>query len=83
MSEKRPTREEIAEENRKIRRLRFMVDFSISLIRQGNLSREEAFRIFIGVKNLALELFPGKEEVFEIVYSPRFRRAIAERYGVH
>jgi hypothetical protein len=83
MKEKKPTPEEIAEENKKIRTLRFMVDLTISLIYQGNLTREEAVEHFLKVKNFALRLFPGKEEAFDIIYAPRFKRIIAEIYGLH
>ena len=83
MKEKKPTPEEIAEENKKIRTLRFMVDLTMSLIYQGNLTREEAVEHFLKVKDFALRLFPGKEEAFEIIYAPRFKRIIAEIYGLH
>jgi hypothetical protein len=83
MKEKKPTPQEIAEENKKIRMLRLMVDLTISLISQGNLNREEAIEYFQKVKNFALTLFPGKEEAFEIIYAPRFKRIITEIYGLH
>jgi hypothetical protein len=83
MKEKKPTPQEIAEENKKIRTLRFMVDFTISLICQGNLTKEEALEHFLRVRDFALRLFPGKEEAFEIIYAPRFKRLITEIYGLH
>lgn len=83
MEEKKPTTQEIAEENKKIRTLRFMVDLTISLISQGKITREEALEHFLKVKDLALKLFPGKEEAFEIIYAPRFKRVINEIYGLH
>jgi hypothetical protein len=33
-----------------------------------------------GVRRLALNLFPGKEEAFDIVYAPRFRRLLNDRF---
>ena len=75
------TLEEISEENRKIRFLRILVDFSMQLILQGNLSLEEARKVVEGVKAHACRLFPGKEETFELIYRPRFRRILAEKYG--
>jgi hypothetical protein len=83
MEEKKPTSHEIAEENKKIRTLRFMVDLTISLISHGKITREEALDHFIKVKEFALKLFPGKEEAFEIIYAPRFKRIINEIYGLH
>jgi hypothetical protein len=72
---------EIKEENRKIRYLRFLVDFSILSIQQGDLSCEEAFKLVEDVKRAACNLFPGKEETFELIYRPRFKRVIQERFG--
>ncbi len=74
---------ELKEENRRIRLLGRLVDFSIALIAQSSLPREEALRIAKGVKNRAPQLFPGKEETFDIIYTPRFRRIISEKYGLH
>jgi len=76
-----PREEEIAEENRRIRRLRFLVDFSLQLIMQTHLSRDEAIRIVEDVKRHACRFFPGKEGTFELIYRPRFMRIIDEKYG--
>jgi hypothetical protein len=78
-----PSPQQIREENRKIRRLRFMVDLTLSLIYQANMTREEAMEHYIKVRNYALRLFPGKEDAFEIIYAPRFKRLISEKYGAH
>jgi hypothetical protein len=75
------THEEIAEENRRIRFLRILVDFSMQLILQGDLPLEEALKVVEGVKAHAYRLFPGKEETFELIYRPRFRRILVEKYG--
>jgi hypothetical protein len=69
------------EENRKIRYLRFLVDLSILSIQQDDLLLEEALERVEDVKRAACSLFPGKEEVFELIYRPRFNRVIEERYG--
>jgi hypothetical protein len=71
---------EIKEENRKIRYLRYLVDFSILSIQQEDLSFEEAYQLVEDVKRAACSLFPGKEETFEIIYRPRFQRVIHERF---
>ena len=83
MEKEKPTSAEIAEENRNLRRLRFMVDFTLSLIYQSDMTREEALRHMMKVKGYALSLFPGKELAFELLYAPRFKRAIREIYGFH
>jgi len=73
---------EVREENRRIRYLRFLVDFSILSIQQDDLSFEEALDIVENVKRAACSLFPGKEETFELIYRPRFNRTIEERFGL-
>jgi hypothetical protein len=73
---------EIKEENRKIRYLRFLVDFSILSIQQDDLILEEAKGVVENVKRAACSLFPGKEEAFELIYRPRFNRVIQERFGL-
>ena len=72
---------EIREENRKIRYLRFLVDFSILSIQQDEISLQEALELVEDVKQAACGLFPGKEETFELIYRPRFDRVIQERFG--
>ncbi|NWF91591.1 MAG: hypothetical protein HXY46_01635 [Syntrophaceae bacterium] len=73
---------ELREENRRIRFLRFLVDLSLLSIQQDDLSVVEALRIVEDVKRAACHLFPEKEEAFELIYRPRFRRVIQERFGV-
>ena len=72
----------IREENRRVRYLRFLVDLSLVSIQQEELSREKAERVVEDVKQAACNLFPGKEEAFELIYRPRFQRVIQERFGV-
>jgi hypothetical protein len=73
--------DQIAEENRRIRRLRFMVDFWLQIIMQSDLSREETLQVVERMKDYACHLFPGKEETFELIYRPRFGRIILEKFG--
>jgi hypothetical protein len=73
---------EVKQENRRIRYLRFLVDFSILSIQQDELLFEEAEEIVENVKRAACSLFPGKEETFELIYRPRFNRVIQERFGL-
>jgi hypothetical protein len=72
---------EVREENRRIRFLRFLVDLSILSIQQNDVSFEEALKLVEDAKQAACNLFPGKEEVFELIYRPRFQRVIQERFG--
>jgi hypothetical protein len=71
----------IREENRKIRFLRFLVDLSITTIQENDLSSDEALKIVEDVKRAACNLFPGKEETFDLIYRPRFLRVIHETFG--
>lgn len=83
MTMKEATKEEILEEQKRINRLRFLVDFTINVILQGNLPLERAQRLVDGLKSHAITLFPGKEDAFELIYRPRLNRVIMERYKLH
>ena len=72
---------EVKEENRKIRYLRLLVDFSVLSIQQDDLLLKEALQLVEDIKKAACNLFPGKEETFELIYRPRFNRVIQERFG--
>ncbi|MEM5788298.1 MAG: hypothetical protein AAGU11_13350 [Syntrophobacteraceae bacterium] len=86
MESSEPLREysdaEKREEDRKIRHLRRLVDFSLALIAQSPMHIDEAQAVVEGVRRHALLLFPGKEETFDLLYTPRFRRLIAEKYSL-
>jgi len=71
----------VEDENRKIRYLKMMVSLGLALLREERLSRTEAEQIVESIRRSALRMFPGKEATWEIVYAPRFRRAIEERWG--
>jgi hypothetical protein len=71
----------VKEENRKIRFLRFLVDFTLLSIQQDTLSREQALQRIEDARQVACRLFPGKEETFDLIYRPRFLRIIEERFG--
>ncbi|RME64047.1 MAG: hypothetical protein D6778_08650 [Nitrospirae bacterium] len=72
----------IKEEEKKIRMLRRLVDLTMAILMQSSLSPEEALNLVEGTKRAALTLFPDKEFVYDLVYTPRFRRIIAERFGI-
>ena len=81
--ETKPDKGEIEEENRRIRTLRLLVDFALAYLAQTNLPLEEAQAVVQGVKKQALRLFPEKEETFDLIYLPRFRRLLREKYQLH
>jgi hypothetical protein len=75
--------EAIREEEKKMRILRFVVDMNQAvLMQQADLTLREAFDILTNTKKAVLNLFPDKEDVFELIYSPRFRRIIRERFVI-
>ena len=75
-----PTEAQIREEEKRVRHLRRLVDFSMALIAQSGIPREEALRLVEAVRKQAYRMFPDKKETFELIYTPRFRRLIAEKY---
>jgi hypothetical protein len=77
------TAEELREEERKLRQLRLAVGLTMSTISQTKLSLGEASQMVAATRRLALRLFPGKELAFDLIYQPRFRRLLAERFRLH
>jgi hypothetical protein len=75
-----PTPEAIAEESRRVRRLRLVVQMALQLIAQGELPYEEAAELVAATRRVALQLFPGKENAFDLIYRPRFQRLMREVY---
>jgi len=71
----------IAEEQARADRLRRMVDVACAVLRQGQLSRAEAEALVADTRRRALALFPGKEDVFDLVLAPRFQRIMEEFCG--
>jgi hypothetical protein len=73
----------IQEENRKLEDLRSLVDRTLMEIRAGRHSLAEAQSVVEQVRSRALKLFPGKETAFDLIYRPRFRRALNETFKLH
>jgi hypothetical protein len=70
----------LLEEERKLRRLGRAMDVAAALLRQVDLTLEEAQDVVEHAKQTALKLFPDKEETFDLIYGPRFRRILVEKY---
>ena len=68
----------VAEEQARADRLRRTVDVACAVLRQGRLSRAEAEALVADTRRRALALFPEKEDVFDLVLAPRFRRILDE-----
>ncbi len=72
----------LKEEEKKIRRLRLVVDLAEAVLMQSSLSLQEALELIENTKKAALSLFPDKEFVYDLVYTPRFRRILYARFTI-
>jgi hypothetical protein len=75
-------REDIRQEEKNIRRLRFMVDLTEAVLMQSDLTLQESLDLMEKTKKAALVLFPEKEFVYDLIYTPRFRRIVEERFTI-
>ena len=72
--------DEIDEESRRIRRLRIAVQLALSVIAQGQMPLQEAQELAAATKRVALTLFPGKSDTYDLIYRPKFQRLMNEVY---
>jgi hypothetical protein len=71
----------LQEEDRKMRMLRLIVDLNQAvLMQQRDLTLREAYDIVASTRQAAVNLFPGKEDVFDLIYARRLKRIIRERF---
>jgi hypothetical protein len=75
-----PDKQALLAEDRKLRRLSRAMDIASILLWEVDLTLEEAQEIVNHAKHTALQLFPDKEATFDLIYGPRFRRILAEKY---
>ena len=71
----------MAEEGRRLRRLRTVVDLTSAVLVQGRLTRPEAEALVAAARRQALALFPDKESTYELILAPRFARLMNEFVG--
>ncbi|HUN87304.1 MAG TPA: hypothetical protein VMU28_00845 [Terriglobales bacterium] len=72
---------EIEEENKRLRRLQIMMSMVMQVIsEQSDLSLEEASELVASTRRAALNLFPGKELAYDLIYKPRLQRLMNERF---
>jgi hypothetical protein len=67
-------------EEKKLRRLGRAMDVAVALLWRIDLTLEEAQDVVNHAKHTALQLFPDKEETFDLIYGARFRRILVEKY---
>lgn len=72
--------EAVTEESRRLRRLQLTVRLAMNVISQGNLPFEEASQMVAAARRVALDLFPGKEQTYDLLYQPRLQRLLAQKY---
>lgn len=70
--------EEILWEEVRLGMLRDIVDGTALKLRQGGLSSQEVDFLLKSTRHNALALFPDKEDVYDLIYPPRFQRIIEE-----
>lgn len=72
------TREQLADEEARARKVRHLVDLATSLIMQSGMTRRDAQQLVAAMRERILSLFPDGEDTYELIYAPRFRRLIDE-----
>lgn len=73
-----PTAEEVREESRRVRYVQFIVHLTSNVIMQGGMTRAEAEALVDAARARILDLFPGRDETYEVLYSRRFSRLLDE-----
>ena len=73
-----PDRRAVAAETRRLRAMQHLVDRAEIRLRRGGLSKQQQARVIAEARAACVLLFPDKLDLFDFMYFPRFRRAIAE-----
>jgi len=75
--------EALAEEQKRLRRLQFMMNMVIQTIAQDRtLTVDEASQMIADSRKAALGMFPGKELAYDLIWKPRFQRLMRERFRI-
>lgn len=69
---------DILDEERRLRQVRLIVHFTSSVIMQSGLKRSEAEALVAAARARILDLFPGRDETYELLYARRFERLLEE-----
>ena len=85
MDRERPARpsdpEALLDEQKRIRRLRLVVDLTASVLSQEPaLTLEEAWELIQRAENAVVGLFPGSHSQFDLLIRPRLARIVDERF---
>ncbi len=68
-------------EERRMRRLRIIVDLTAAVLAQDKLTVDEALDMMNATKRAVIRLFPGKEHTYDMIYGRRFERILKARFG--
>ena len=72
------TLDEIREEQQRLRYMRTLVDLAAQVIMQSRLESSQARKLVEATRRQILQLFPGKDETYDLIYRPRFERLLLE-----
>ena len=67
-----------AEERRRLRLLKTMVDLTTHTLAQAGMTRAEGEALVAATRARVLALFPDKEATFDLILAPRFARLLDE-----
>lgn len=71
----------ILEEQKKIRRLTFLVDLTCNILYQDtSLTLPQAVKLLEDTERTILRMFPDKQSTYDLVLRPRFERILSERW---
>ena len=73
----------VQEEDRLLRRLQLIMNLVLQTIAQdSSLSIDEASQMIADARSAALNMFPGKELAYDLIWRPRFQRLMRERFRI-
>jgi len=67
-------------EEARLQKLRGLTNLTVALLYQADLTLGDAQKLIAQTRARALELFPGKEDTFDLIYGSRFRRILVEKF---
>ena len=68
-------------ERKQLRRLQMMMNMCLQVIAQdSSLSVDDASQMIEDSRAAALNMFPGKELAYDLIWKPRFQRMMMERF---
>jgi len=76
-------KEALRVEDAKLQKLKGITNLTVALLHQADLTLGDAQKLISQARERALELFPGKEETFDLIYGSRFRRILVNKYRLH